>query len=65
MKYAQLKYKPTNNIFKMPYADAIKFMKTDEDNYEILGMKPAKKPAAEDTGIFKQVVVDTKDKNKG
>ena len=58
MKYAKLKYKPSNNVFEMPYDEALRFFEEDEDNYEILGEKKPKKTVKEDTGIFNQVVID-------
>lgn len=58
IKYGHLKFIPTGNVFKMPYEDAVKIMKSDEDNYEILGEKKVKASVIDDEGIFKQVVVD-------
>lgn len=55
--YAQLLFKPTKNVFKIPRDEAIEIYRNDTFNYEILG-EDLTPPVVEETTVSQQVLED-------
>lgn len=66
MKEVKIKFKPTDNVFMIPEAEAIRILKEDRGNYEVLDkdFKLPETPVVLETTVF-QKVVEGADKVKG
>lgn len=62
MKYTTIKFKPTGNEFVLPEDEAIRILKEDRGNYEIIGKESKHvrealaEEVVEETSVFSQVV---------